>query len=41
MQAQRFGVVSAVVSLAVVLSTICVAQTQGVPDPDSRAEASK
>ena len=39
MHAQRFRVVSALVSLVVALSTICAAQTQGLPDPDAPAAA--
>ena len=39
MHAQRFRVVSALVSLVVALSTICAAQTQGFPDPDAPAAA--
>src|SRR6266516_6484557 len=37
--AQRFRVVSAFVSLAVALSTICAAQTQGLTDPNAPAVA--
>jgi kumamolisin len=37
--AKRFRVVSALVSLVVVLSTICAAQAQGLPDPNPLAAA--